>query len=228
MVGALIIRINDDADLSHLKIFDSVPLPNRLLIPCFVNARIGVVMTGNLATNMKQGGGLGVHRCISVDERLADQMTQKLASDYVDAVAWAAIDTLQLLSCKNVSLSPRRQPDSSAVTEATRRNGGHAVGYRYHVLVVRPPGAKSDSPGVEIDVMPRHVCRGHFAEYGLNLAKGFCSASTRGDSTSHHISRAMRRTELLRRITKSPHQGKPCHPTAPKSFAPIAWSSAMK
>lgn len=78
---------------------------------------------------------------------------------------------MRLMSCKNVSLEPR-QNDPKQVARAIKRHGGNADKYRYHVLVVRPPGAKSDAPAQEIGVMPRHVCRGHFAEYGPEFNKG--------------------------------------------------------
>jgi hypothetical protein len=80
-------------------------------------------------------------------------------------------DNLALLSCKNVSLSPRDN-DPKQVRRAIKRHGGNADSYRYHVLVVRPAGAKSDAPAQEIGIMPRHVCRGHFAEYGPEFNKG--------------------------------------------------------
>jgi hypothetical protein len=96
----------------------------------------------------------------------------KEATEVLAKFTQETLDLIVMLSCKNISLAPRRQPDAEAVKEATRRNGGHAAGYRYHVLVVRPPGAKSDHPGEEIGNMPRHVCRGHFAEYGPKFGKG--------------------------------------------------------
>jgi hypothetical protein len=80
-------------------------------------------------------------------------------------------DCLELLSCKNVSLSPRDN-DPKQVRRAVKRHGGKPEDYRYHVLVVRPPGASHDSPGQEIGIMPRHICRGHFAEYGAEFNKG--------------------------------------------------------
>lgn len=81
------------------------------------------------------------------------------------------LDILSILSCKNVSLTPHDN-DPKQVRRAIKRHGGTPESYRYHTLVVRPPGAKSDSPGVEIGIMPRHVCRGHFAEYGPEFNKG--------------------------------------------------------
>jgi len=80
-------------------------------------------------------------------------------------------DMLSLLSCKNISLSDRKLGLGPREERQAHKRGVDGD-YRYHVLVVRPAGAKSDSPGVEIDTMPRHVCRGHFAEYGPEFGKG--------------------------------------------------------
>lgn len=81
-------------------------------------------------------------------------------------------DNLQLLGCANVSLSDRPMPERCE-RDAVKRQGPKDGGYRYHVLVVRKAGAKTDSPGIEIGAeMPLHVCRGHFAEYGPKFGKG--------------------------------------------------------
>lgn len=74
-------------------------------------------------------------------------------------------DCLELLSCTNVSLQPHDN-DPKQVRRAIKRHGGTPESYRYYTLVVRPPGARSDTPGQEIGIMPRHVCRGHRAYYG--------------------------------------------------------------
>jgi hypothetical protein len=81
------------------------------------------------------------------------------------------ISNLELLACKNVGLE-KRDNEPKQVARAIKRHGGNADSYRYHVLVVRPAGAKSDAPAQEIGIMPRHVCRGHFAEYGPEFNKG--------------------------------------------------------
>lgn len=91
-------------------------------------------------------------------------------SNVVSTLCDDVLDCLLLLSCKNVSLESR-QLDRKQVKLATKRYGDG--GYKYHVLVVRPPSAKSSSgPAQEIGVMPRHVCRGHFAEYGPKYGRG--------------------------------------------------------
>lgn len=93
------------------------------------------------------------------------------ASQFVLAATDGALDTLLMLGCKNVSLEQRpNNPDQMRL--ATRRFGASAYGYRYHVLVVRPATAKLGSPGIDIGSMPRHMCRGHFAEYGPEFGKG--------------------------------------------------------
>jgi hypothetical protein len=81
------------------------------------------------------------------------------------------LDVLIMLGCKNVCIEPRDN-DPKQVRRAVKRHGNNASGYRYHVLVVRPPGAGTNTKGEEIGTMPRHVCRGHFAEYGPEFNKG--------------------------------------------------------
>jgi hypothetical protein len=81
-------------------------------------------------------------------------------------------NVLGLLSCKNVSLQPNDN-DPQQVRRACKRFGGSPDSYRYHTLVVRPPGKHSASgPSQEIGTMPWHVCRGHFSEYGPEFGKG--------------------------------------------------------
>lgn len=85
--------------------------------------------------------------------------------------SWFLISALLLASCKNVSLASHDN-DPKQVRRAIKRHGGTPESYRYYTLVVRPPGAKSDAPSQDIGIMPRHVCRGHFAEYGPEFNKG--------------------------------------------------------
>jgi hypothetical protein len=82
-----------------------------------------------------------------------------------------ACDTLSLLGCKNISLKTNDN-DPQQVGRAIKRHGGTPESYRYHTLVVRPPGSKPGTPGQDIGIMPRHVCRGHFSEYGHEFNKG--------------------------------------------------------
>lgn len=76
------------------------------------------------------------------------------------------LSVLTILGCNNVSLEPR-EGDPKQVKRAIKRHGGDPSKYRYHVLVIRPPGAKSNTPAQEIGVMPYHRCRGHYQHYGL-------------------------------------------------------------
>jgi len=104
------------------------------------------------------------------EDRIA-VLSERLTGAVCVSVAGMVCDALVLLGCKNVGLDAR-DSDPADAKRATKRFGLNATGYRYHVLVVRPPGAKSDAPGQEIGNMPRHVCRGHFAEYGPEFGKG--------------------------------------------------------
>lgn len=91
-----------------------------------------------------------------------------------------ALESLMLLGCKNVNLSPRVHDDAAQAKRAAKRFGGNPDDYRYHVLVVRPPGAKSDSPSQEIGVMPWHRCRGHYVHYGRASVHGHSDGMDRG------------------------------------------------
>jgi hypothetical protein len=93
------------------------------------------------------------------------------AGAVISGPALAAGLSLMILRCKNVSLQPHDN-EPKQVRRAIKRHGGTPDSYRYHTLVVRPPGAHKDSPVQEIGVMPHHVCRGHFAEYGPEFNKG--------------------------------------------------------
>jgi hypothetical protein len=90
---------------------------------------------------------------------------------YVLWIGLSVMDTLQMLGCKNIHMIAKPM-DEKLSRVASKRHGGNPGSYRYHVLVVRPAGARSDSPAQEIGTMPRHVCRGHFAEYGPEFNKG--------------------------------------------------------
>lgn len=107
----------------------------------------------------------------SVDEAAAFEAVAGAGGFLCPALVGAAIGTVLILGCKNVSLKPT-EGESSHVKRAIKRHGGSPDDYRYHTLVVRPPGARHDSPGQDIGIMSRHVCRGHFAEYGDQFGKG--------------------------------------------------------
>ena len=91
--------------------------------------------------------------------------------DTINTVFRVALETLQLMSCKNVALKPNDN-DPKEVRRAIKRHGGKPEDYRYHTLVVRPPGVKAGTPGQDIGILPHHVCRGHFSEYGPEFGKG--------------------------------------------------------
>lgn len=85
--------------------------------------------------------------------------------------AGTLLSCLSLLSCKNVGL--KETPlDEDTNRRAIKRTKHDETYFRYHTLVVRPPGAKKDSIPIDIEVMPLHKCRGHFAEYGPEFNKG--------------------------------------------------------
>lgn len=86
-------------------------------------------------------------------------------------ITYFACSSLMLMDCKNVSLAARDNTPRHARI-AAKRHGGNPDDYRYHVLVVRPAGARSDAPAQELGTMPHHVCRGHFSEYGPKYGKG--------------------------------------------------------
>jgi hypothetical protein len=92
-------------------------------------------------------------------------------NDFYSGIADFVLRNLEMMSCKNVVLEARDN-EPKQILRAQKRHGVNAYGYRYHVLVVRPPGAPAGSLGHDVGVMPRHVCRGHFAEYGPEFNKG--------------------------------------------------------
>lgn len=95
------------------------------------------------------------------------------------SVVHDSLDTLLFMSCKNIGLASQPQ-DAAQVKRATKRFGDTPLGYRYHTLVVRPPGARSDSPGIDIGTTARHVCRGHLAYYGPAEVSGAPDGHDRG------------------------------------------------
>lgn len=110
-------------------------------------------------------------RQLILDKERVEIDGRDAAEEVTGGIGAFVMDTLQILGCRNVSLSPRNN-DPKDTRIAAKRHGGNPDYYKYHVLVVRPPGARSDAPSQEIGTMPRHVCRGHFAEYGPEFNKG--------------------------------------------------------
>lgn len=93
------------------------------------------------------------------------------AESGVGGIMGMACDILLFIGCKNIDLQSHDN-DPKQVRRAIKRHGGTRDSYRYHTLVVRPAGSKPGTPGQDIGIMPRHVCRGHFAEYGPEFNKG--------------------------------------------------------
>jgi hypothetical protein len=108
---------------------------------------------------------------IVAGQRVQQNMDKQALLDQCDAIASFLLDALILLDCKNISLGPKPQEEKQAI-RATKRYGGNPDDYRYYVLNIRPPGAKFDYPSEELGIMPEHVCRGHFSEYGPEYNKG--------------------------------------------------------
>lgn len=100
------------------------------------------------------------------DDMADDQTTNEIRTATLDLC-----DMLSLLSCKNIDLASRDLGLSNREKRHAEKRGASA-GFRYHVLTVRPAGSKPGTPGEEIGNMPRHVCRGHFAEYGPEFNRG--------------------------------------------------------
>lgn len=104
--------------------------------------------------------------------KLIDSLSEEeIRKNVAHQVVQTTCDVLLLLGCKNVSLLPHDN-DPKEVRRAVKRYGSTPGNYRYHTLIVRPAGSKPGTPGQEIGMMPRHVCRGHFSEYGPEFGKG--------------------------------------------------------
>ena len=70
-----------------------------------------------------------------------------------------------VLSCKNVSLTPVEPPEK---LNKKRIKKGKQPLYRYHVLTVDLDKGRKQSGvgrGANLGTMPVHLCRGHFKEY---------------------------------------------------------------
>ena len=106
-----------------------------------------------------------------VDTRILEQLSQEEIHTHILSMVDNLLDVLRLLGCKNVSLNPHHNEPTGASRQMVR-NEGKPKAFTYHTLMVRPAGASSSSTGVDIGNMPRHVCRGHFAEYGPEFGKG--------------------------------------------------------
>ena len=131
--------------------------------PAFImSATLQLGVDGGL--NIESGGTIPIRPVRSVRSSVGDGRGVRLFLD-------GLFSNLLLLGCKNVGL--KEAPVAAEQSRrAAKRFGGDASTYRYHTLVVRSPGAKRDAPSQDIGVVPHHVCRGHFAEYGPEFGKG--------------------------------------------------------
>lgn len=99
------------------------------------------------------------------------QYPERDRSGDVTTVVAIVMDALTILGCKNIAAQPNPMDEQTAKRASRRTHRGPEY-FKYHTLVVRPAGSKPGTPGQEIGIMPRHVCRGHFAEYGPEFGKG--------------------------------------------------------
>lgn len=141
---------------------------DQLYPPCFMGG-IPLILdeSGSLDTRLFDAERIPVSAPTIVIQKME-------ATDLVTEMCTFAdnlCDLLLMLGCKNVALKPNNN-DPKEVRRAIKRHGGTSDKYRYHTLVVRPAGARSDAPPQDIGIMPRHICRGHFAEYGPEFGKG--------------------------------------------------------
>lgn len=133
--------------------------------------------TGSVVTDAR---GVSIHSISRFDRRSTDKasvvsgerlpfgvMARRVANRYASYVG----EILERMGCKNVGME-RVANDPRAVRLAERRVGSAGGGYRYYVLTVKPPGSGPGVKGVPLGVMPQHVCRGHFSEYGPQFGKG--------------------------------------------------------
>jgi hypothetical protein len=124
---------------------------------------------GSLNTTISKtgqlGGKLGFHAPAA--EAKVSEDIEALQRGLLTTSVARALAGLMLLGCNNVSLSDRPMQRTEA-RRAAKRHGGDQGHYRFHVLVVRPPGRKGEAKGegVEIGTMPFHVARGHYQHYG--------------------------------------------------------------
>jgi hypothetical protein len=106
-----------------------------------------------------------------IPNRMIDEIGKEKAKYWIHQLSGLMLDSLLMMACNNVSLEAR-ESEPEQVKRATKKHGVNSFGYRYHVLVVRPPGSRGEGKGQEIGDMPRHLCRGHRARYGPKYGRG--------------------------------------------------------
>lgn len=144
---------------------------HNLVCTCFGGTPNHIFLVGAAKFSISPSGKPIAPIQAHANEDTFEKFGEKETGGAILGCAGIVCDILQLLSCKNVSLQSIEN-DVHSVYSANRKYGKRSDNYRYHILVVRPPGAHKDSPAQEIGVMPRHMCRGHFAEYGPEFGKG--------------------------------------------------------
>lgn len=168
-MGFLVNKERSTGDILNYSVFNVVNAHN---VPAFIFAAFTFgISVGDGGSLQLEADGTFLTKCKYEPSLSALGYTATQIETSVLTHAALLFDVLNLLNCKNVSLEPREN-DAKQVRIATKRHGPAWTGYRYHVLTVRPASAAKDSPAIEIGTMPRHMCRGHFAEYGPEFGKG--------------------------------------------------------
>lgn len=133
-----------------------------------------IAMFGSVQTGEREFGVYAFHKYKGTTMNPTDAQFLAARDELtrlIELIGVSAADTMQLLGCKNVSLLKiENQP--TGIPKQLARATNKPRQFSYHVLRVKPANAPRDSVGVDIGSMPRHVCRGHFAEYGPEFGKG--------------------------------------------------------
>lgn len=96
-----------------------------------------------------------------LEARLDSVLSKEDPQRHLSAVAFI----LNVLNCRNVQLAPLDPPER--LNRARVKKGKRPL-YRYHVLTVdlkRAQKATNSRDQAQFDMMPVHLCRGHFKEY---------------------------------------------------------------
>jgi hypothetical protein len=114
-----------------------------------------------------KGGYVGGIPLFPFHQGASDADYVELKNATVESVT-PLLEGLTLMNCRNVGLSPIPMPPKIA-KEAAYRFGGKPGDYKYHILTVRPPGAKpgeQEEPLIAHDGgVARHSVRGGYANY---------------------------------------------------------------
>lgn len=120
--------------------------------------------------NVNPDGQLGDRWDIySMPGVVSHEMTQE---DFARNVFSPFMAVHTLMHCKNISLAEHAM-GAEANRRMAKRFGDRDGGYRFHTLRIQQACGRSRSAfGGETDVMPLHVCRGHYAKYGPEYGRG--------------------------------------------------------